>query len=89
MLKTFEEMLQDLENQKLKISRLPKVELAIRLGCFYANEILVKHILKEAEKDGYNNQNGLAITYDKGEDKYIVVSTNNEYNYLTRTYHNI
>lgn len=71
--------------QKIQITKVPLVELAIRLSCFYKNEIMVKYIIKTATHEGgYDNKNGLVITYSKDEKCYIIISSNNEYNYLTR-----
>ena len=69
----------------IKISKVPLVELAIRLSCFYKNEIIVRYIIKMATyKGGYDNKNGLIVTYDSKNKYYIIISSNNEYNYLTR-----
>ena len=75
---------QEAQQQKVQVVKLCEVELAIRLSIFYKNEILVKYVMKKAKEDGYNNQGGLVITYDENSEKYVVISSSDRYNYITR-----
>ena len=77
--------MEQLRQQVIKVSKIPLAELLIRLSCFYKNEIVVRYIIKMATfESGYDNRNGLIITYCKAEKRYIVVSSNKEYDYITR-----
>ena len=69
--------------QQIKLIKLPSNVLIRRLLDFYKNELVVRIILDLIRtKGGYDNKGGLVITYINSEDKYLVVTSNDKYDYL-------
>lgn len=69
----------------VKVAKMPLVELVCRLSDVY-DEDSVRRVINSAISKDYQSGDGLIITYDKNENIFVVVSTNDEYDNLSELY---
>lgn len=74
------------ETKNIRVAKLPVVELVIRLSTFCEYDEDIRRIITEATDDGYQNDDGLLITYAATENMFIVVTSNHEYDYMSEMY---
>ena len=75
----------EMEPQKIKMVKLHGDMLIRRLLDFYKNELVVRIIINMLKDTGYDNRDGLIITYVKSENKYLIVTANDKYDALVKT----
>lgn len=72
-------------NQQVLTANMSLVQLIASLYCFFNNDIVVEDIVRIASVDGYDNNDGLVITYDKETKIYTVITSNNIYRQIIRS----